>query len=195
VANVSISSLTPSSSIVGSTVVISGSGFTGATEVSFNGTSATSFTVNSNSQITATVPTGATTGTISVTVNGVCTIVSSTPFIVNASTITLNLNVFVEGFYLGNGLMQAVLFDQNIVADSTACDYITVELRESLNPSNPVVSSTSTILHTDGTAQITLPSTINGGDYYIVIKHRNTIETWSKNPVTFTSVTNFDFTQ
>ena len=194
VANVSISSLTPSSSIVGSTVVISGSGFTAATGVSFNGTSATSFTVNSNSQITATVPTGATTGTISVTVNGVCTIVSSTPFTVNASTITLNLNVFVEGFYLGNGLMQSVLFDQNIVTDSTACDYITVELRESLNPSNPVVSSTTTILHIDGTAQITLPSTINGGDYYIVIKNRNSTETWSKVPVTFTSVTTFDFT-
>jgi hypothetical protein len=195
VANVSISSLTPSSSIVGSTVVISGSGFTGATGVSFNGTSATSFTVNSNSQITATVPAGATTGTISVTVNEVCTTVSSTPFTVNDSTITLNLNVFVEGFYLGNGLMQAVLFDQNIVTDPTVCDYITVELRESLNPLNPVVSSITTILHIDGTAQITLPSTINGGDYYIVIKHRNTIETWSKVPVTFTSVTNFDFTQ
>jgi hypothetical protein len=194
VANVSISSLTPSSSIVGSTVVISGSGFTGATGVSFNGTSATSFTVNSNSQITATVPTGATTGTISVTVNGVCTTVSSTPFTVNASTITLNLNVFVEGFYLGNGLMQAVLFDQNEVTDSTACDYITVELRESLNPLNPVVSSITTILHTDGTAQITLPSTINGGDYYIVIKNRNSTETWSKVPVTLTSITTFDFT-
>jgi hypothetical protein len=68
-------------------------------------------------------------------------------------------------------------------------------LYEGLTPSNPVVSSSTTILHTDGTAQITLPATINGGDYYVVIKHRNTIETWSKNPVTFTSVTTFDFTQ
>jgi hypothetical protein len=188
-----LSSFAPSNGNVGSSVVLTGSGFTGTTAVLFNGVSA-SFVVDNSNTITATVPAGATTGTISVTVNDVCTIVSSTPFTVNASTITLNLNVFVEGFYLGNGLMQAVLFDQNVVADSTACDYITVELRESLNPLIPAVSSITTILHTDGTAQIKFPATINGGNYFIVIKHRNTIETWSKNPVTFTSVTTFDFT-
>jgi hypothetical protein len=188
-----LSSFAPSNGNVGSSVVITGSGFTGTTAVLFNGVSA-SFVVDNSNTITAIVPAGATTGTISVTVNGVCTIVSPTPFTVNASTITLNLNVFVQGFYLGNGLMKAVLFNRGIVTDPTACDYITVELRESLNPSNPAVSSTTTILHTDGTAQTTLPLTINGGDYYIVIKHRNTTETWSKNPVTFTSVTNFDFT-
>jgi hypothetical protein len=54
--------------------------FTGATSVKFNGTSAT-YTVNSSSQITATVPEGATTGTISVlTVSGLVT--SATPFTV-----------------------------------------------------------------------------------------------------------------
>ncbi len=109
--------------------------------------------------------------------------------------ITLNLKVFVEGLYLANGLMKAVLFNRGIETDPTACDYITVELRESLHLSNPAVSSITTILHTDGTAQITVPSTINGGNYFIVIKHRNTIQTWSKNPVTFTSVTTFDFIQ
>jgi hypothetical protein len=65
---------------------------------------------------------------------------------------------------------------------------------EGLTPSNPVVSSSTTILHTDGTAQITLPATINGGDYYIVIKHRNSIETWSKNPVLISNSTTVDFT-
>ena len=117
-----------------------------------------------------------------------------------AQTVTLNLKVFIQGFYLGNGLMQAVLFDQNIVTDSTACDSVTVELHEILSPlyygnnTHKRVSSVTSLLHTDGTAQITLPSTINGGDFHIVIKHRNSIETWSKNPVTFTSVTNVDFT-
>jgi DNA/RNA endonuclease G (NUC1) len=61
----SISSFSPGSGPMGSSVTISGSSFTSASLVTFNGTSA-SFTVNSASQITATVPTGATTGTIAV---------------------------------------------------------------------------------------------------------------------------------
>src|SRR5207245_1417195 len=60
-----ITSFTPTSGQVGTTVTLTGSGFTGAIGVAFNGTSAT-FTVVSGTQITATVPSGATVGPISV---------------------------------------------------------------------------------------------------------------------------------
>lgn len=62
----SIVGFTPSSATVGASVVLTGANFTGATSVRFNGTSAT-FTVNSATQITATVPAGTTTGRITVT--------------------------------------------------------------------------------------------------------------------------------
>ena len=52
----------------GNTVTISGSGFTGATGVSFGGTPATGFQVNGDGSITATAPAG--TGTVDVTVTG-----------------------------------------------------------------------------------------------------------------------------
>jgi len=61
-----ISSFTPGSGPVGTSVTISGTNFTSASAVLFNGASA-SFTVNSATTITATVPTGSTTGPISVT--------------------------------------------------------------------------------------------------------------------------------
>ena len=51
---------------VGDTVTITGTGFTDAVQVAFNGTPAASFTVVSNTEITAVVPVGATTGRISV---------------------------------------------------------------------------------------------------------------------------------
>jgi hypothetical protein len=61
-----ISSFSPASGIAGTTVIVTGTGFTGATAVSFNGIVAT-FTVNNDSQIATTVPNGASGGAISVT--------------------------------------------------------------------------------------------------------------------------------
>ena len=61
-----ISSFTPTIAPAGSAVTISGSNFTGVTSVKFNGVSA-SFTVNTDLQISTTVPVGATSGPITVT--------------------------------------------------------------------------------------------------------------------------------
>lgn len=62
-----IAFFTPASGLVGTAVTITGSAFAGATAVQFNGTSATTYRVDSDTSITATVPAGTTTGTISVT--------------------------------------------------------------------------------------------------------------------------------
>ncbi len=67
----------------GKVITISGTNFTGATSVTFNGVSAT-FTVDSSSVISATVPTGATSGPIAVTTpNGTAT--STTNFTIAAA--------------------------------------------------------------------------------------------------------------
>jgi hypothetical protein len=70
VAAPSITTFTPTSGPVGTSVTITGTNLTGATAVRFNGVAATTRTVNSATQITATVPAGATTGRISVVTPG-----------------------------------------------------------------------------------------------------------------------------
>jgi uncharacterized repeat protein (TIGR03803 family) len=76
-----LKSFAPPSGPVGTEVTITGTGLTQTTAVTFDNVSAT-FTVNSDSQITATVPTGAATGKIKVTTKG-GSATSSTSFTVN----------------------------------------------------------------------------------------------------------------
>jgi uncharacterized repeat protein (TIGR03803 family) len=68
----------PTTGKIGTPVAILGNGLTGATSVTFNGTTA-AFTVVSDTEITATVPTGATMGTVQVTTPG-GTLSSNLPF-------------------------------------------------------------------------------------------------------------------
>jgi hypothetical protein len=81
-----ITSFSPPSGPAGTPVTITGTNFVGVTNVSFNGVTA-SYVVVSSTTINATVPDGATTGLISVSVSGL-TGYSSTAFIVNENVPT-----------------------------------------------------------------------------------------------------------
>jgi hypothetical protein len=87
-----IGSFSPSSGAVGTTVTLTGTGFTGASSVTFSGT-ASSFAVNSDTQITATVPTGATSGPLAVTTAG-GTATSASSFTVTAATAAPTISSF-----------------------------------------------------------------------------------------------------
>jgi len=84
-----IGSFLPTSGAVGASVVITGTNFCGTTGVKFNTTAAVAFTVNSATQITATVPTGATTGKITVT-NTIGPVVSTLDFTVITGAPTIS---------------------------------------------------------------------------------------------------------
>ena len=76
----------------------------------------------------------------------------------------MNLTAMFEGMWNGTTMVS---------------DTATVLL---LNTSSPrtVVDSVKTLLSTSGTAVVTLPKANNGTPYYIVVNHRNGLETWSK---------------
>jgi subtilisin family serine protease len=85
-----INSFSPSSGPAGSTVVISGVNFAGATAVAFNNLT-TTFTLNSANQITATVPAGATTGRITVT-TPIGTATSAGTFTISSAPVITGFN-------------------------------------------------------------------------------------------------------
>jgi hypothetical protein len=62
-----VTGFTPSSGIVGTKVTLTGTGFPGATAVTFNGVAAATFTIDTPTSLIVTVPSGATTGPIAVT--------------------------------------------------------------------------------------------------------------------------------
>jgi alpha-tubulin suppressor-like RCC1 family protein len=65
-----VSTFSPAAGPINTVVTISGASLTGTTAVTFNGVAASSFTVNSATSLTVTVPPGTTTGTVQVTTPG-----------------------------------------------------------------------------------------------------------------------------
>lgn len=101
----SISSINPPGGVVGSQVTITGNSFTGVTAVRFFNNVAAQFTVNSNTQITATVPQGAATGPITISKTN-CPNVQTGAFAVNTSSPTelgVDDGSFESGFGLSGG--------------------------------------------------------------------------------------------
>jgi hypothetical protein len=108
----------------------------------------------------------------------------------NTSGATLNLTAFLQGLYLGGGVMISSPFNADGVSSPTVADTITVELR---NPDYSLAYSVSDTLSTTGQASITFPGSAVGNKYYVVIKHRNSIETWSSDSILIGSTTSYDF--
>ena len=89
------------------------------------------------------------------------------------NAVNLNLTMFIEGSY-NNG-------SNTMIADS-----IRVYLRNSTSP-YAIVDSAKSVLSTSGNATFNFQNAVNGVQYYVVLKHRNSIETWSKTAQQFTA--------
>ncbi len=181
----SIAGFSPTSGVPGTVVTITGTGFTGATAVTFVGTSATSFTVISPTVIEAIVPNlSPSSGVVCVTNDRGCVLCTSTNFTVTTG-ITLNVKLYIEGFYISGGTMKAVA---NPISQPTLCDTIVVKLHSATSPYTVIQSFKSTI-NTSGDGSFIFPSALLNGSFYISVHHRNALETWSSTAVTFTGAT------
>ncbi len=82
-----------------------------------------------------------------------------------SQNITINLTAYIQGFY-----------EQN--SNTMVSDTIKTYLRNSAAP-YAIVDSSKAILNSNGTAALKFGNAPTG-NYYLVFKHRNSIETWSK---------------
>ncbi len=134
--------------------------------------------------------TGATTNCFhNLTYDEICESTTRTPVIATVGC-TKNLKLFIEGYYTGGGEMTAVKANEGVGTSTTDVDDVTVELRDA--STYAVVSSTTAVLKTDGTvaAKLVAPA----GNYFIAVKHRNAIQTWSAAAEAFgTSTATYDF--
>jgi len=140
--------------------------------------------------------TGAGTQTAHISNAAGCDSAATLHLTVNQCFTTLNVKAYLEGFYTGSGTMAATLYDLGNSSDATATDTIEVSLwsTASLTAANATPDYTQkVILHTDGTASVQFPGATLGNSYYVAIKHRNSMETWSASTVTISTTTSYDF--
>ncbi len=91
----------------------------------------------------------------------------------------LNLTLLIEGLFR----------DSTMISDT-----VTVELHNTY-PSYALVDQTQTVLNSSGNGSAVFSSAVDATSYYIVIKHRNAIETWSSTELSFNSgLLSYDFT-
>ncbi|MBK7173702.1 MAG: dockerin type I repeat-containing protein [Bacteroidales bacterium] len=127
------------------------------------------------------------------TATGITTLGSFTGIQLDKS---LSVSLFLEGLYAGSGLMNKA---QNASGDQFAgntADQVEVELHSSVPGDYPtlIYSSGPVNLSTNGQIATTIPLNF-GGSYYLSIRHRNSIETVSAIPVSFSgSSITYNFT-
>ena len=93
------------------------------------------------------------------------------------TSVSVNLTLGIEGFW--NGTTQ--------VADT-----VTLELRNSTSPYAVVATAKRVLTPGIGYGNFEF-SSLSSGSYYIVVKHRNALETWSASPVAMTPGGNYDY--
>ena len=113
--------------------------------------------------------------------------------ITNTCSSIVNLKLNIQGYYDTDAhAMRPVMMNEGVGSSATDVDDITVELRDS--STSELVATTTARLQTDGTAVATFGSAPSGS-FYIAVKHRNSIQTWSTNPQTVGSTPlTYDFT-
>ena len=107
--------------------------------------------------------------------------------------VTISANIFLEGYYIGGGLMNNTLYITGVSPNPLDADTIFVS---AMDPNSPFaeVDRQPGILKTNGDIIVTFgPAVILNNSYYLKLNHRNSVETWSAAPVLLNAITTYSF--
>jgi hypothetical protein len=100
----------------------------------------------------------------------------------------VDLKVLVQGYYLENGLMRSVAYNQDDTQPTNEVETVTVKLHDSTG----VVETSTGMLHTNGTLSVEFSSQ---GDYFMSVRGKNSLQLFAPNEFTFNGVdVDYDFT-
>ena len=176
--------------------------------VGFSLESNASWTAQSNQSWCSVTPSGFGSGTLTATYSanaGVArsaqitvTVAGLSPVVLTLNqqgyeTKVLNLYALLEGLYNGNGTMDQAGDEYGAHFPSGVADLVNIELHDAADYGIIRLLITNVELGTNGIAIIDIPQEFSDS-YYITIKHRNSIETTSASPVSFSEpVTDYAF--
>lgn len=108
---------------------------------------------------------------------------------------SLSLMVYLEGlFNTSTGQMNKARNATGAQFEGVKADEIDLELRSANSPYSLVHSVSNLSLNMDGSITTTVPGNFSGS-YYLALRQRNHLETWSANPLSFnTSTISYNFT-
>ena len=114
------------------------------------------------------------------------------------TTKTLAVKAFIQGFWNGTSMNQVQDADMDLTTfnkfTGTTADTLSVLLADAFTPFGYVFESHNVNINPDGTMTVSVPASLSGS-YYIVIKQRNSVETWSATAVSFSGgIITYDFT-
>ncbi|PJE45264.1 MAG: hypothetical protein CUR32_00070 [Flavobacterium sp.] len=137
----------------------------------------------------ATVPTGYS----ATTLGNDCDDTNPLRNLTNPCETVVTVKMIIEGYYDADAqAMRPVMMNQGVGSSATDVDTVTIELRNATT--YDLVTSTTAMLQTNGNAVATF-TTAPSGSFYIVVKHRNALETWSANAIAVgASPSTYDFT-
>ncbi|QLH46085.1 MAG: hypothetical protein HWD58_10890 [Bacteroidota bacterium] len=105
---------------------------------------------------------------------------------------SLQLFSYLQGYYSGAYTMQPVLMNSGVYNSYADCDTVWVEWHDTLAPYTLLYALPAT-LQTNGSISVNLPVALLNNWYYLALRNRNHIQTWSAQPIQMQALTAYDF--